>query len=67
MQTSLDEKIVFSKHQNQKRDLPHINTVLGRTPCESCEASLHDYKCDVEGCPKLTAWLMNGEPYNGTY
>jgi len=40
-----------------QRDLQNINEVLSDAPCLSCPQSLEP-KCDIEGCPKLTAWLI---------
>ncbi len=51
IQTSLDEKIVFSF----KKPLQHIREVLDDAPCFVCVECVAP-TCDVLGCHKLTAW-----------
>lgn len=56
-QTQLTELVVYVK----KNPLPTINQVLSDAPCLTCPESLAP-ACDVNGCPKLTAWLTGEHP-----
>ena len=61
MQTFITERLVF--HKNNK--LQKLEEVLADTPCLSCPESMLP-QCNVkdggiEGCPKITAWLLGGK------
>lgn len=55
-QTTLDKIKVFDGRAKNV-PLQTLNSVLDDPPCLSCPTSLEP-KCDIEGCPKLTAWLQ---------
>jgi hypothetical protein len=46
---------VFRKN----KELQQLEEVLADAPCLSCPQSLESH-CDIEGCHKLTAWLLGG-------
>jgi hypothetical protein len=60
-QTTLEQiKVYDGRHKSTS--IQTLQNVLEDVPCLSCPESL-EVKCDIEGCPKLTAWLIGENEY----
>jgi hypothetical protein len=65
MQKTFNDSFPQPVYKNVNRDLQHLRDVLADPPCLSCPESMlpqcNEKDGGVEGCPKLTAWLLGGK------
>ena len=61
-QASLDESryhtyaVYDNRVERFQREFPQLAQIIKEAPCERCNQIFE--RCDVEHCPKVTAWLI---------